>query len=68
MKFRDDTGPFMFPDGSAYALINDTTYWIRNESAILAWIRESGCGCEVSGMVLHFKDKTDRILFKLRWN
>ena len=68
MKFRDDIGPFTFPDGTVYALINDTAYWIRNESDILAWIAQSGCSCEVSGMVLHFGTQSDKTMFMLRWN
>jgi hypothetical protein len=53
--------------GELMLIIEDYNYWVQNQNAIEAWIKDHGSGISQEGMVIHFDHDSDRTMFMLRW-
>ena len=63
-RFIPAKGPM---DGELMLIIEDYVFWVQNQTAIVDWIAQHGSGIEQKGMVLYFKNDSDRTMFLLRW-
>lgn len=53
--------------GELLLIIEDYVHWVQNQQEIESWMFEYGTGIRQQGMVLHFKNDSDRTMFLLRW-
>lgn len=48
-------------------LICDPGFWIDNEQNIFDWCTASSVQCKLTGVLLEFDSREDKMMFMLRW-
>lgn len=48
-------------------LVTDYVYFVDNETDIFDWCKQSNVQCKLTGMILEFGSKEEKMMFMLRW-